>query len=347
MGVIYKKLWLDPRCTALPLDRYGPFVNLRGGDLMTFDDNATAVSEDDGRTWSAPRKMHRGRGPGVPCKGGVAVRTRKGVLVYVYMDMGTFKFTWNKKRAEAGPDCRLDVWSIRSLDGGRTWCDRTCLMRGYCGALLSILETSSGEIVVPLECLIANPSRHATQVYVSADAGQSWRPSNLIDLGGHGHHDGGTEPVAVELKDGRLWMLIRTNLDRFWEAFSSDKGYSWRVIQPTNIDASSSPAAIARLASGRLALAWNRLYPEGKRRYPRRGGDCQLSATKASWQREELSLTFSDDDGKSWSKPTVIARLKNAWLSYPLILERRPGELWVTTLYRETIAISVCERDFV
>ena len=72
---------------------------------------------------------------------------------------------------------------------------------------------------------------------------------NIIDLGGHGHHDGAMEPTMVELSDGRLWMLIRTNLDRFWSAFSSDQGLSWRVIRPSDIDTSSAPAAMARLAS--------------------------------------------------------------------------------------------------
>ena len=79
---------------------------------------------------------------------------------------------------------------------------------------------------------------------------------------------------------------------------------------------------------------WNRLYPEGlaeadQAGYPRRGGG-RLSVPKASWQRDELSCAFSADDGKTWSKPVVIARLKNGNLSYPYVFERRPGELWIT-----------------
>jgi len=31
--------------------------------------------------------------------------------------------------------------------------------------------------------------------------------SNLIDVGGHGDHDGALEPTLTELRDGRLWML--------------------------------------------------------------------------------------------------------------------------------------------
>ena len=37
----------------------------------------------------------------------------------------------------------------------------------------------------------------------------------------------------------------------------------------------------------------------------------------------------SQDDGKTWTKPVVLARQKDGQLSYPYCLERRPGELWV------------------
>src|SRR3546814_5276299 len=99
------------------------------------------------------------------------------------------------------------------------------------------------------------------------------------------------EATIAELNDGRLWMLIRTNYGRFWESFSDDRGRSWRVLMPSDIDASTAPGQLARLASGRLALAWNRLYPEGHTddaglpRY-----DARYAATPALDFREELCL---------------------------------------------------------
>jgi hypothetical protein len=263
------------------------------------------------------------------------------------MDMEHYKWSWNETSAEADEDVSLDVWAIRSVDKGATWIGRTRIFEGYCGALIDMIETSSGEIVVPVQRLLRDPSRHALCVYVSADKGETWQPSNIIDLGGHGHHDGAIEPTLVELKDGRLWMLIRTNLDRFWEAYSSDKGRSWRVIRPSGIDASSAPGYMTRLSSGRLALVWNRLYPRGNDSYPRRGGDGQLSVEKASWHREELSLAFSEDDGKRWSEPVVILRIKGGGPSYPYIFEHKPGELWVTTQFHDQLIMSVRESDFV
>jgi hypothetical protein len=154
------------------------------------------------------------------------------------------------------------------------------------------------------------------------------------------------EPTLVELSDGRLWMLLRTNWDRFWDAFSEDQGRAWRVIRPSRIDASSAPGYVLRLASGRLALAWNRLYPEGKTEVVRRGGDGQLCDVPASWHRDELSLAFSGDDGKTWTDPVVIARRRGGGLSYAYLFEPKPGELWVSTRFSHKIRLSLREADF-
>jgi hypothetical protein len=225
--------------------------------------------------------------------------------------------------------------------------DRQRLLDGYCGALIDIIQTSSGEVVVPVQPMLHNPGRHATRTYVSADDGKTWTWSNTIDLGGSGHHDGAMEATLTELKDGRLWMLLRTNLDYFWEAFSEDKGRSWRVIQPSRFDASSAPGYLLRLAGNRLALVWNRLYPECKLETARRGGDGQLSSAAASWHRGELSLAFSEDDGKTWTEPVVIARKPGGGLSYAYLFERRPGELWVSTRFSDHICFRLKEADFV
>ena len=275
-------LWTDSRCTTLSSKRFGPFIKLADGKILTIEDNATVISADKGETWSAPRPIYDGLGPGKPSSSGVMIRTREGSIVFVYMDMEGFKWVWDDDLHRAAEDVNLNVWAIRSEDEGLTWTGRQQIFEGYCGALIHIIQTSTGEVVVPIQRLLRDPDRHGICVYVSADSGETWRHSNVIDLGGHGHHDGAMEPTLVELSDGRLWLLIRTNLGKFWSAYSSDKGLSWRVMKPTDIDASSAPAALLRLASDRLALVWNRFYPEGTASYPLRGGDNNLSSVSTS-----------------------------------------------------------------
>jgi len=367
--------WIHPKATELdmPVGILGPFIGLENGGVMTLDGNATRVSRDDGVSWSAPKSVYDGPKPGIPGftgnpwlesigdrMGWLLLRTHQDTLVLVYNDRSTFVFGWDDDTREPVSNVRGNVWSIRSLDGGETWTDRQMIMEGYCGALITMIQTSTGEIVVPVQRLIYDPGRHATSTYVSTDDGATWTSSNTIDLGGHGHHDGAFEATLAELKDGRLLMLIRTTLDRFWEAYSEDKGRSWRTIRPTDLDASNAPGYLARLSSGRLVFVWNRLYPDGENMAPRSSG----SSTQAwsSNHRDELSISFSEDEGQSWSEPVVFARnprhtggvlmadgsvMRTGGISYPKIFERRPGELWITTGFQGRLRVSMQESDFI
>jgi hypothetical protein len=342
----WAQLWLEPRCKRLPFDKIVPVVELSHGRLLKVEGPVFRTSSDDGRTWSPPHTIYDGPGPGIPSAEEAStqlLKTRSGTLVMVYMDMSTQKWKWDAAKNEAAPDSRLDVWAIRSLDEGNTWIDRQKILDGYCGALIGIIQTTSGQIVAPMQTML-DRQRHVTVTQVSADDGKTWQRGNLIDLGGRGNHDGGFEATVAELSHGRLLMLIRTNLDRFWEAYSEDQGRYWREIRPSPIDASSSPGHLLRLASGRLALAWNRLCAEGKGVVRR--AEVGLAETAASWQRGELSLAFSVDDAKTWSKPVVIARAPGGSLAYPHIFERRPGELWIAT-HQTAICLSLKEADFV
>ena len=77
---------------------------------------------------------------------------------------------------------------------------------------------------------------------------------------------------------------------------------------------------------------------------PPSGGDCEWSEVPASNHRGELSVAFSDDDGKTWTTPVVIARQPGASLTYPYIYEREPGLLWLTTM-QGGIRLKVRETD--
>ncbi len=318
--------WVHPLCQPISLVRSRPLVVQADGSLLMLDAKGLCTSRDDGKTWSQPQPVCEGLLPTEPASSAL-VRTKKGTLVVIYLNRLGHKFSWDNERGEPKDDCRLELWAIRSLDGGRTWVGSQRLLDGYNANFFGFLQTSKGRLVASVEHLVRNPGHWVACSLSSDDEGKTWRQSNLIDLGGHGHHDGATEPTMAELGDGRLLMLIRTNLDRFWQAFSDDGGRYWRTIQPSPIDASSSPGCLLRLRSGRLVLLWNRLNPEG-RIWPKSKPGV-ASEVPASWHREELSLAFSEDDARTWTKPLVIARQTDGQLSYPYLVERRPGELWL------------------
>jgi hypothetical protein len=76
---------------------------------------------------------------------------------------------------------------------------------------------------------------------------------------------------------------------------------------------------------------------------PRRGG--QHSEVQASWQRQEISIAFSEDEAQSWTEPQVFLTLHaRHGFAYPSIFEPSPGLLWVNSRYR---AVSLREEDFI
>ena len=268
------------------------------------------LSKDDGKTWSEGQPVCEGIAGGDPGRQEPAafyvLRTRSGALVAVFLNFATYNFSWDRNINQPKDDCRLEIWAIRSLDGGTTWIDRQRILEGYNPNFFGLVRTRGGRLVATVPHLVRDPGRYVACSLTSDDDGKTWNRSNLVDLGGHGDHSGAMEPTVAELSDGRLLMLIRTHWGRFWEALSDDGGLSWRTVRPSQIESTSAPGFLLKLQSGRLALVSND----------------QVGRTN-------LLLVFSQDDGQTWTKPVVLARQENGQLSYPYCLERRPGELWV------------------
>jgi hypothetical protein len=273
-------------------------------------------------------------------------RLRDGTIVLAFMNINEQVFEWNKDTFDTEPGARLPTYVIRSVDEGRTWQDLQMLHEDYTGAIRDMIQTKSGAVVFTSMQLKHDPGRHTVVTYTSKDSGKTWTRSNIIDMGGVGHHGGATEGTLEQLQGGPLRMLIRTNYGRFWDAYSDDDGLSWRVLQPSNIQASSAPGLIKWLASGRLVLLWNRPYPDGETTYPLIGGDNQWSEVPVSNHRSELSIAFSNDDGSTWSEPLVVARQPGASLAYPYLFEAEPGVLWITTM-QGGVRVKLREADFV
>ncbi|WP_270090463.1 exo-alpha-sialidase [Sphingobacterium sp. SYP-B4668] len=324
---------------------YGPFVALKDGGIFTVPEGSVDayISRDEGVNWvGVPVLSAESFSMWTP----TVTVALDGTIVVAFSNGKELKpLKWNKTTHSYDPNAALPTYTVRSTDGGRTWEKPVKLHSEWTGMIRDIVTLKNGAIVVSTMKMLNNPGRHTVLTYTSKDQGKTWAASNILDQSGAaGDHAGYMEATLKELKDGRLWMLIRTNFDYLYETFSSDDGKTWSDPQKTSIEASSSPPAFKRLASGRLVLVWNRLYPEGKTDYFRLGGDSNLVERPTIWHRDELSIMFSDDEGKTWSRPKVIAKnhlhapstLANAWdstkwLSYPHLFELKPGVIWLTT----------------
>lgn len=332
--------WIEvPDCVTwrndLPL---GPFVRTGDGGVLGIHDNTAIISRDEGATWEAHSLTANAGRAFVVRPERAMIRTAAGAIVLAFMDDTQQQWKWNAEKRLPEPDAHLPTCSIRSLDDGKTWTDFQIMYDGYSGDIHSMIQTRAGTIVAPVQELMYEDGRHALRPRHSTDDGKTWQRSNLLDIGGRGHHDGLIEGTLAELEDRRVWLLCRTNLGKFWSAYSDNDGEDFRELRPSSIDASSAPGTLTRTASGRLMLAWNRLYPDGETTAPDEvyvGGDGQWSDVRANNYRAELSIAFSTDNGATWTKPFVVARRVDgvgASLAYTYVFEHKPGEFWLTTM---------------
>lgn len=327
-------IWTHPKTRELKDMRMGPFINLPDGGLVTVDTTRCLISRDNGKSWSSYPLFQDTSAYSIRVERAL-IRTRRGTLILAFMnEKEKSPFKWREDIHDV-PDAVLPTYVVRSTDGGRTWESPQLMHRDWTGAIRDIIETKDGHIVFSSMMMRHDPGRHTVLTYTSSDDGKSWKRSNIIDLGGVGHHAGVTESTLEQLKSGELLMYMRTNWGSFWETRSVDKGITWTDFRSTPIKASTAPGMFKRLKSGRLIMIWNQNLPQGRKSYPLRGGDNNWSEVYQSNHREELSVMFSDDEGKTWSTPIVIAKVTkpNAQVSYPYFLERNPGEIWVTTMF--------------
>ena len=330
----------------LPFFHQGPFVRCGDGRIWGMDARGALVSKDEGRSWTSKTIFDPARFE--PSGERALLRTKEGVILYAFLNRRELHFNWNEQKGGPQEDCRLPVYLSRSADDGVIWSPPVLLQEGWCGAVRQMIQLRSGRVVLICQQALANPGRHATTNYYSDDLGQTWSPSELIDLGEAGNyrdpvtglnattHGGGLEGTVLEKQNGDLKLLLRVPHGCFYETTSRD-GVKWSASMPSMIEASDSPGMMVRLTSGRVALVWNRYR----------------DPVKKLGRREQLSIAFSENDGLTWTTPQIIAvhpvpkgKKESAyWVSYPYVFEVAPGRLWISTM-QGRLSVALNERDF-
>lgn len=300
------------RIVALPDGTLlGACVRRVGGGYQA----AARRSRDGGATWSEPETLALlPREPG-PWDGCEALVGRDGELhLFLLNDRGTGVLADPAGEGEvkrlALLERRLDIWHLRTRGGRTVWLGPDCIWEGYTGALNSVVQTRQGRILLPFSYLTRRtwadrgPGLDAfwyagqfTSTVLWSDDGQRWQlstPELKVQTPSIGLY-GGCEPVVVERAVGgaraTLWMLIRTQLGRFYESESAD-GRQWTRPRPSGLISSDSPAGLVRLSDGRLVLLWNKCL-----RFPYAHGG-----------RHVLHAAVSADGGQTWVGHREVAR---------------------------------------
>lgn len=225
------------------------------------------------------------------------------------------------------------VWAItgREADGAgivfsapRRLCDGVMMCKP--------IVLSSGEWCLPVSLWHRREAGSAA-MFVSADQGLSWDQRGACDVPpADRNHD---EHMIVELENGRLWMLVRTNYG-IGESLSVDGGRSWSALQPSGIPHPASRFFIRRLQSGRLLLV---------RHDP---GEGKVADGESKGVRSHLTAFLSEDDGRSW--PHRLLLDERTSVSYPDGDQAGDGTLYVTYDFqrrdaREILMVAFCEED--
>lgn len=151
------------------------------------------------------------------------------------------------------------------------------------------------------------PEEQYSNVYMSDDKGQTFR------LIGHADYINRStdENMAVQLSDGRLWMLIRAKTG-IGQAFSADGGYTWEGESDSGLGGPSSRFCLRKLKSGNLLLINHHDF---------RG-------------RNNLKAMLSRDDGKTWEGYLLLDERND--VSYPDMTEDENGNLYIAYDYNRT-----------
>ena len=176
------------------------------------------------------------------------------------------------------------------------------------------------------------PDERFSNVVRSDDGGKSFRRVGRSD-----YPDRSTdEHMIVELRGGRLWMLIRGR-HGIGQSFSDDGGYTWTDTGYSGIANPCSRFHIRRLKSGRLLLINHRGFT---------GQD--QSSPKAGLGRNRLTAMLSEDDGRTWSEGLELDPRDE--VSYPDMTQDSRGRMYIVYdrgrySAREILLASVTEDD--
>lgn len=305
---------------------YGRFVSsekkymdeAEGGDYQ-YGDIAQIYSDDEGETWSSPEVLFRASDIGAVNLSSVSLlRLHSGEIALFYLIKNGMD------------DCRPVV--RLSQDEAESWGNPIHCSDSKAYWVVNndrVIQLKSGRVIVPA-CLhtitfsdharFVQPQAVQTEcsngvdyVFYSDDNCRSWnRSANGVELLSNHSITGLQEPGCIEKLDGTLWFYARTDLGRQYEFFSSDKGETFSLSEPSIFTSPCAPLSMKRCPNGKLLAVWNPVPFYQTRNNPDKQYGCYGG-------RSPLVYAVSDDDGMSWGEPIELERNEYGAYQYATI----------------------------
>ena len=309
--VVYEATTEHPRYSE------GSIVALNDGSLLfavtefqdSDSDDAKAhvvarQSSDGGRSWSGARVLQENTG-GLNVMSVTLRRLPSGDIALFYLqknsptDLDAYVKFSNDEAASFGPPILItDQLGYHVMNNDR------------------VTVLSSGRLLVPVATTpdVEKVNHFKSLCFISDDGGKSWRA-------GEGQVDaakrGAMEPEVIELNDGHLMMLVRTQLGYPGKAYSTDGGETWGPLTSLGVQGPEAPTTLRRMpATGELLLIWNNIFAEGADH----GG-----------KRTPLTAAISSDEGQTWN---VINNLESdeartfSYISLTFVQDRAVMSYW-------------------
>jgi predicted neuraminidase len=247
--------------------------------------------------WTVPVQVADGMqadGKQLPCWNPVLFKPKVGALMLFYKVGATTHDWWGEVRTSA--------------DGGVTWTDARKLPDGIIGpAKNKPVQLANGTIVSPSSTESGDtPPRWQVHFERSSDRGKTWTsvtPPDAPDVNA-------IQPTILEMADGTLDALVRTQSTRIFETKSTDGGATWSPLMPTDLPNPNSGIDGVRLRDGRRLLVFNRSETE----------------------RTPLNVAVSAD-GKTWTDLIVLEKDPGEY-SYPAVIQTRDGMVHITYTWK-------------
>ena len=244
---------------------------------------SASVSTDGGRTW-APRFTLQENTGGANVMSVSFVRLRTGEVLFFFLQKNSLT--------------DLKAYVRRSTDDARTWGEPVLVTADPGYHVMNnarVIQLRSGRLLAPVAStkqVWTKNDDFRTSVYLSDDDGRTWRRSRTLLSA---PKRGAMEPGLVELKDGRVMQIIRTQTGFIWRSFSNDGGETWTDASPWDIESPESPATLAVIPGGDWLLVWN---PKVEWSNPEK----TVLGANHGGARTPLATMVSADEGRTWSR---------------------------------------------
>lgn len=241
-----------------------------------------ATSDDGGVTWSKPRLV-------VGALVATGQRLHGALVGNLWTDpLGRLWLFFDQQLGD--PQERIGDWFIRcdNPDADEpVWSPPVRFAEGCTLNKPTVLK--NGDWLLP----VSDWHQKTARVFASTDEGRTWKERGNLKFPDWNFD----EHMIVELRDGRLWLLARTQGNPY-ESYSADQGRTWTEPKPAaTVQNINARFFLRRLASGNILLVKNG------------------PPTERLAKRSHLSAFLSDDEGKTWKGGLLLDERSS--VSYP------------------------------